>query len=67
MQISDTIYTVGQHSSSYLKGLKCALAVQGIIRTDFVASPFYRFNAPERRKIEEALGALPIVNGKLIF
>jgi 4-hydroxy-tetrahydrodipicolinate synthase len=67
MQISDTIYTVGQHNSSYLKGLKCALAVQGIIRTDFVASPFYRFNAPERRKIEEALDALPIVNGKLIF
>ena len=25
MQISATIYTVGQHGSSYLKGLKCAL------------------------------------------
>jgi 2-dehydro-3-deoxy-D-pentonate aldolase len=26
MQISSSIYTVGQHGSSYLKGLKCALS-----------------------------------------
>lgn len=67
MQISDTIYTVGKHGSSYLKGLKCALSVLGIINDDYVASPFRKFDAPERRKVEEALAKLPIENGKLIF
>ena len=65
MQISSTIYTVGKHGSSYLKGLKCALSLLGIINDDFVASPFYKFEAPERDKIRQALDALPIKNGKL--
>lgn len=59
MQISTTIYTVGRHGSAYLKGLKCALSLLGIIDDDFVASPFYKFNAPEREKIRQALAALP--------
>jgi 4-hydroxy-tetrahydrodipicolinate synthase len=59
MQISTTIYTVGRHGSSYLKGLKCALSLLGIINDDFVASPFYKFNEPEREKIRQALAALP--------
>ena len=67
MQISTTIYTVGKHGSSYLKGLKCALSLLGVICADFVASPFYKFNAPEREKIKEALAALPIDAGRLIF
>ena len=65
MQISTTIYTVGKHGSSYLKGLKCALSLLGIINDDFVASPFYKFETPERGKIRQALDALPIKNGKL--
>ncbi len=65
MQISTSIYTVGQHGSSYLKGLKCALSILGVINDDFVASPFYKFKAPERDKIRQALAALPIENGKL--
>ena len=65
MQISTTIYTVGKHGSSYLKGLKCALSLLGIIKDDFVASPFYKFDPPERDKISKALAALPIENGKL--
>ena len=65
MQISTTIYTVGKHGSSYLKGLKCALSLLGIIKDDFVASPFYKFNQPERDKISAALDALPIENGRL--
>ena len=65
MQISTSIYTVGRHGSSYLKGLKCALSLLGIINDDFVASPFYKFEAPERDKIRAALDALPIKNGKL--
>ena len=65
MQISTSIYTVGKHGSSYLKGLKCALSILGIINDDFVASPFYKFEAPERVRIQEALNALPIKDGKL--
>ena len=65
MQISTTIYTVGRHGSSYLKGLKCALSLLGIIDDDFVASPFYKFETPEREKISQALAALPIKDGKL--
>ena len=38
MQISSSIYTVGQHGSSYLKGLKCALSLLGVC-DDFVAAP----------------------------
>lgn len=65
MQIATTIYTIGQHGSSYLKGLKCACNLLGIIDSDFVASPFYKFNLPERIKVQEALSKLPIKNGKL--
>lgn len=67
MQISRTIYTVGKHGSSYLKGLKCALSLLGVINDDFVASPFYKFDTPEREKIRLALDALPIQNGKLLI
>ena len=67
MQISSTIYTVGKHGSSYLKGLKCALSLLGVIKDDFVASPFYKFDAPEREKIQQALNALLIENGKLQY
>lgn len=67
MQISSTIYTVGQYGSSYLKGLKCALSLLGVIKDDFVASPFYKFDTPEREKIRLALEALPIENGKLML
>ncbi len=37
------------------------------IADDFVASPFYKFHAPEREKIQRALEALPIQNGKFII
>lgn len=67
MQISTTIYSVGQHGSSYLKGLKCACSLLGVIKDDFVAAPFHKFNAPERAKIQQALEALPIENGKIII
>lgn len=67
MQISATIYSVGQHGSSYLKGLKCACSLLGVINDDFVASPFYKFHEPERKKIQAALAQLPIENGKLKF
>lgn len=67
MQISASIYSVGQHGSSYLKGLKCACSLLGVINDDFVASPFYKFHEPERKKIQAALDQLPIEGGKLKF
>jgi 4-hydroxy-tetrahydrodipicolinate synthase len=54
MQISSTIYKVGHHGSSYLKGVKCALSVMGICN-DFMAEPFHRFKEAERLKIEQFL------------
>src|SRR5690606_31696534 len=59
MQISASIYHVGRYGSSYLKGLKCALSVNGIC-SDFMAEPFHRFKLPERKKIEEALNAIEL-------
>jgi len=59
MQISTTIYSVGNFGSSYLKGLKCALSFMGLC-SNFMAEPFHRFNEPERKKIEEALNKLEL-------
>ena len=59
MQISATIYTVGQHGSSYLKGLKCALNLLGIC-SDYVAAPLHKFEQREREKIWKALQKLGI-------
>ena len=59
MQISATIYTVGQHGSSYLKGLKCALSLLGIC-SDYVAAPFHKFEQRERGKIWKALQNLGV-------
>jgi 4-hydroxy-tetrahydrodipicolinate synthase len=57
MQISTTIYGVGQYSSSYLKGVKCVLSLLGIC-SDFMAEPFHRYNAPEREKVKHLLDEL---------
>jgi len=57
MQISTTIYQVGNYGSSYLKGLKCALSLMGIC-SDFMAEPFHRFRKPERDTIRQMLEEL---------
>ena len=57
MAISDSVYRVGHHSSSYLKGLKCALSLQGLCN-DFMAEPFHHFREPERERVRQALAAL---------
>ncbi|QHI69438.1 dihydrodipicolinate synthase family protein [Tichowtungia aerotolerans] len=64
MQISSTIYSVGHYGSSFLKGIKCALALEGIC-SDFMAEPFHRFNAPEKARISEYLDKFnPIINSQ---
>jgi dihydrodipicolinate synthase/N-acetylneuraminate lyase len=65
MEISTTIYRTGHHGSSFLKGLKCALALDGIC-SDFMAEPFHRFREPERSRVRTYLDAIkPMVAGVL--
>jgi len=54
IQISSTIYSVGRYSSSFVKGLKCALSLKGICN-DYLTDPFHRFKAPEREQIRQYL------------
>ena len=63
MEISTTIYKIGKYGSSYLKGVKCVLSLLGIC-DDFMAAPFRKFQAEERRKVKEILNKMniPIVN-----
>jgi len=62
MELSTCIYHVGRYSSSFLKGLKCALSCVGIC-SDFLAEPFHRFRQAEREVIEryvKELGITPL-------
>jgi dihydrodipicolinate synthase/N-acetylneuraminate lyase len=54
LMVSSHIYSVGRFSSSYIKGLKCALSVMGIC-DDYMTDPFNRFREQEREKIADAL------------
>ncbi len=57
MRLSGTIYTVGKHGSAFVKGLKCALSCLGIC-DDFMAEPFHRFRAAQRKQIQNHLTQL---------
>ena len=54
---SDLLYKIGRHSSSIIKGLKCALSCLGVC-DDYMAEPFHRFNLPERQRVIEVLREL---------
>ena len=55
MEINKTIYSIGHYHSSYLKGIKCALNLMGILSDDYMAPPFHKFMAPEREQVEKSL------------
>ena len=57
MSVSDKLYHVGKHSSSIIKGIKCALSCLGVCG-DFMAEPFRRFQEPERQRIQRAIDEL---------
>lgn len=59
MRISSALYRVGQHGSSFIKGLKCALGLIGVC-DDYMAEPFHRFRAPERETVGRRLAELGI-------
>jgi dihydrodipicolinate synthase/N-acetylneuraminate lyase len=57
MRLGQTIYSVGQHRSAFIKGLKCALSCLNIC-DDFMAEPFQRFRPREREQVQKYLAEL---------
>lgn len=62
-RLGQTVYAVGKHPSSWLKGLKCELSLLGIC-DDFMAPPFHRFRAPERERVRRHLVDLGLMEGR---
>lgn len=62
IRIGRTIYSVGQHGSAFIKGLKCALSCLAIC-DDYMAEPFQRFRPEHREKIEGYLAEIGTVPG----
>ncbi|TAK93988.1 MAG: dihydrodipicolinate synthase family protein [Verrucomicrobia bacterium] len=56
-RVSDSLYHIGKHSSSIIKGIKCALTCLGVCN-DFMAEPFHRFRAEERALVQTRLKEL---------
>lgn len=52
MELDATLYAVGRHASSFLKGVKTALSVLGICDGG-LAEPYQRFADAERAKVAE--------------
>jgi dihydrodipicolinate synthase/N-acetylneuraminate lyase len=63
-RVSDSLYHIGKHSSSIIKGIKCALACLGVC-DDFMAEPFHRFRAEERKLVESRLREIELEMSKL--
>lgn len=63
-QVSDSFYRIGKYSSAIIKGIKCALACQGIC-DDFMAEPFHRFRPAEREMVQTRLQAMAAELGDL--
>jgi 4-hydroxy-tetrahydrodipicolinate synthase len=56
-RLGDTLYTIGKHSSAFLKGVKCALSCLGICE-DAMAEPFQRFQPQQRDQVQRVLREL---------
>jgi len=64
IQLATTLYSIGQHGSAFIKGVKCALSCLGVC-DDQMAEPFQRFAPPQRQQVQQALADLNItVEGK---
>jgi dihydrodipicolinate synthase/N-acetylneuraminate lyase len=53
-RIGTSLYRVGKHPSTIIKGIKCTLACMGIC-DDFMAEPFHRFRHTERELLQSRL------------
>jgi dihydrodipicolinate synthase/N-acetylneuraminate lyase len=65
MHISSSLYQIGHHPSSIIKGIKCALSCMGVC-DDFMAEPFHRFRAAERARVQDHLAELTAGVEKLV-
>ena len=54
LRVSGSLYRIGRHPSSIIKGIKCAAACLGLC-DDFMAEPFHRFRAEQRALVESRL------------
>jgi 4-hydroxy-tetrahydrodipicolinate synthase len=61
MRVRESLYLIGRHPSSIIKGIKCALGCLGVC-DDFMAEPFHRFRAEERSQVETRL---KVINAEL--
>jgi len=59
-KIDKKIYSVGKHTSRYIKTIKCALSEMGIC-DDFVAQPFRKFDQLEKSQIQQNLKELDFI------
>lgn len=59
-KIDKKIYSVGKHTSRYIKTIKCALSEMGIC-DDFVAQPFRKFDQLEKSQIKQNLKELDFI------
>lgn len=57
LQISSSLYTVGNSPAKYLQGVKCALSLMGICN-DTLALPYNSFGDSEKGKIRKSLEQL---------
>lgn len=62
LQISSSLYTVGNSPAKYLQGLKCALSLMGICN-DTLALPYRSFGDKERKAVEKSLKNLDLDAG----
>ncbi|MHC4872396.1 MAG: dihydrodipicolinate synthase family protein [Planctomycetota bacterium] len=53
------LYSIGNYSSTFIKGVKCALNLMGIC-SDFMAEPFHAFRDTERARVKAILEKLKI-------
>ena len=57
VRVRASLYEIGRHPSSLIKGIKCALNCLGVC-SDFMAEPFHRFRPEQRAIIEQRLAEL---------
>jgi dihydrodipicolinate synthase/N-acetylneuraminate lyase len=57
VRVRASLYEIGRHPSSLIKGIKCALNCLGVC-SDFMAEPFHRFRAEQRAIVEQRLAEL---------
>jgi len=57
------IYSIGQHASAVIKGLKCSLSLLGVC-DGTMADPLTQFNPPEQARVREVLEQMGILIAK---